>query len=381
MPPKRVLVTTVPFGELSRRPLELLEVAGISYTLNPHGRRLHPSELLALVPGHDAVIAGTEAIGSEVLATPGLRLIARVGIGLDNVDLCVARAKGVAVAYTPDAPSPAVAELSVGLMLDLVRKISASDRSLRAGAWSRWAGRRLGACTVGIIGAGRVGSRVMRHLLGGFPGVRILANDIDPAVMAGSDTSISWGSKETIYAEADVISLHVPLTPLTWRLIGHQQFAQMKAAALVINTSRGGVVVEADLAQALNDRRIAGAAVDVFEHEPYSGPLSVCDSCVLTPHLGSMTADCRMRMEYEAAAETVTFLERGELRSPVPEEEYRLREALRRGLGNSAGRDIASAEHPNVEQPAVGRDLRVDPNSQRDLETQPASKEDSALHG
>ncbi|MFN7985152.1 MAG: phosphoglycerate dehydrogenase [Vicinamibacterales bacterium] len=325
---ERVLITTTPFGEISRRPLELLEDAGISYTINPHSRRLTPGEIVALIPGHVAVIAGTEPIGREVLATTGLRLIARVGIGLDNVDLQAARTLGVQVAYTPDAPSPAVAELTVGLMIDLLRRISPSDRDLRTGKWSRYPGGRLAACTVGVIGAGRVGGRVIRHLLGGFEGVRILANDIDAAVIARSEPSVAWVSKETIYAEADVVSLHVPLTASTWNLVGHRQFAQMKRTAVVVNTSRGGVVVEAELEQALRDARIAGAAVDVFEREPYCGPLTERDNCVLTPHLGSMTADCRARMEYEAALEAVSFIQSGRLRSPVPDEEYRLRTQL-----------------------------------------------------
>src|SRR5688572_3579532 len=152
----RVLITTHPFGELDRDPLELLETERIPYTVNPFGRRLKERELAELIPPYEALIAGTEPITAAVLEkAENLRLIARVGIGLDSVALRAARARGIAVTYTPAAPSPAVAELAVAQMLALLRSTRLSDREIRQGAWRRRIGRRLGLMTVGVIGVGR----------------------------------------------------------------------------------------------------------------------------------------------------------------------------------------------------------------------------------
>ncbi|MFN3491420.1 MAG: NAD(P)-dependent oxidoreductase, partial [Anaerolineales bacterium] len=217
---RRVLITTVPFGEAERYPLDLLESNQIEYVINPIGRRLKEEELIEMIPDFGVLIAGTEPITEKVIASaPHLGLIARVGIGLDSVNLIAARERGVQVTYTPDAPSPAVAELAVGQMLALLRGISLSDRNMRNGIWHRFMGRRLSQMTVGLIGVGRVGKLVVKHLRGGFPSVRILANDLNPDVEFGKVHHLEWVEKEEIYRLADIISLHLPLTPLTRALI------------------------------------------------------------------------------------------------------------------------------------------------------------------
>ena len=155
----RVLVTTYPFGEIDHDPIELLKTEGIPFDLNPAKRRLREHELAELIGPYEALIAGTEPITRSVLERAGsLRLIARVGIGLDSVALGAARARGIAVTYTPSAPSPAVAELAVGQMLALLRRTFVADGEIRRGVWHRRIGRRLGLMTVGVIGVGRIGS-------------------------------------------------------------------------------------------------------------------------------------------------------------------------------------------------------------------------------
>ena len=158
----RVLITTIPFGEVNRRPLELLETAGVDYAINPIGRKLREEELADIISDFEVLIAGTEPITAKVLdQAPRLRLISRVGIGLDGVDLLAARQRGVLVSYTPEAPAPAVAELTIGLMLSALRSIPHADRGVRSGVWHRYVGTRLAGKTVGVIGVGRVGSRVI----------------------------------------------------------------------------------------------------------------------------------------------------------------------------------------------------------------------------
>jgi D-3-phosphoglycerate dehydrogenase len=217
-----------------------------------------------------------------------------------------------------------VAELTIGLMISLLRSIPQADRNMRLGIWHRVFGRRLAESTVGIIGIGRIGKRVIRHL-SGFKPKRILANDLVPDVDFGYEYNLEWADKETIYREADIISVHVPLTQLTENLITYKEFALMKTTAVLLNTARGGIVNERDLASALRGHQIGGAAVDTYLQEPYSGELTALDNCILTCHMGSMSQDCRFQMELEATKEAIRFLKGEALQSLVPESEYNLR--------------------------------------------------------
>lgn len=320
----KVLISTVPFGSLPNHdPLGLLEAARVRYQLNPFGRRLTEPELVELIHDVSILIAGTEPITTEVMeAAPQLQLIARVGIGLDSVDLEAARMRGIAVTYTPEAPAPAVAELTVGLMLDLLRSISRADRLMHSKHWKRFLGRRLDGLTVGVLGVGRVGKRVIRILRGGFPNVRILANDIQPDFSFGEELGIEWVEKNKLYANSDIVTLHLPLTQITNRLITEREIGMMKPSAFIINTSRGGIVDESALATALTSGCLAGAAIDVFDREPYSGVLTDIEPCILTCHMGSMSEDCRAAMETEALEDVLRFVRGDSLKQPVPEVEY-----------------------------------------------------------
>jgi D-3-phosphoglycerate dehydrogenase len=317
-----VLITTVPFAHKNRLPLELLEAAGVAYRINPLGRRLKEEELVEMVGDAEVLIAGTELISERVISRAArLKLISRVGIGLDSVDLLAAEKRGIKVAYTPDAPAPAVAELAFGLMLSLLRSVHVANLQLHKGHWQRHMGRRLSEVTVGVIGTGRVGARVLRRIPA-FGTPRVLVNDLRPDPKLVPELKLEWVDKEEIYRHADIISLHLPLTVLTRNMIGRQQLLQMKPDALLINTSRGGIVNERELVEVLNSGHLGGAAVDVFEHEPYSGELAGIERCLLTAHMGSMSVDCRTRMEIEATEEAVRFLNGQPLRSPVPRDEY-----------------------------------------------------------
>jgi D-3-phosphoglycerate dehydrogenase len=326
----KVLITTVPFGEHNRLPLEQLESAGIEYLINPLGRRLKEEELAGLIGDFDVLIAGTEPIGERVLSRASrLRLIARVGIGLDNVDLLAAQQRGVKVAYTPEAPAPAVAELTIALMLSLLRSVHVANLQLHRGQWQRHLGRRIAEVTIGIIGVGRIGARVLRRIPA-FGTPRVLVNDIVPNLPLDPGLKLEWVAKEDIYRQADLISVHVPLTVHTKGMIRREQLMMMKPDALLINCSRGGIVSEHDLAEVMLAGHLGGAAIDVFEQEPYVGELTRIERCLLTAHMGSMSADCRARMEIGATEEAVRFLAGEQLRSAVPEHEY---ETQRQGLG------------------------------------------------
>ena len=316
------LITTVPFGDKNRLPLEMLENSGIRYLINPHNTRLNEEQLCALVGDFEVIIAGTEKISDKVMAcAPRLKLISRVGVGLDGVDLLAAKQRGIRVSYTPEAPAPAVAELTLGLMLSLLRSVHVSNTQMHQGKWQRIFGRRLAETTLGVIGVGRIGTRVLRRTRG-FGTPRILVNDIAPNPELSREFKLEWVTKEQIYAEADIITLHLPLTRLTKNMIRREQLLSMKRDAMIINTARGGIINEQDLHAVMSEGHLGGAAIDVFEHEPYTGPLAQIERCLLTSHMGSMSVDCRTRMEIEATDEAVRFLTGKPLTSEVPQVEY-----------------------------------------------------------
>jgi len=320
-PRPRVLVTSNFFGESDPRSLEILKETGAEIIIH-NDHQITEDEVVGFIRGMDALVAGVEPITPRVMdQAPGLRLIARVGIGYDSVNVSAARARGIQVTHTPDGPWPAVGELTVGLMIDLLRWVGPVDHDVRNGKWVRRIGRRLSLVTVGIVGVGRIGKAVIRHIANGFPGVRILANDLEPDAAFGREFGVEWVEKERIYREADIISLHVPLTRLTRNLIAADQLALMKPTSCLINTARGGMVDEAALAAALADRRLAGAAIDVFAREPYKGPLTAFENCILTAHIAGNTFDCRARMEIGAATEVQRLLAGLLPAFPVPEEE------------------------------------------------------------
>jgi len=318
----KVLITTVPFGKNDRFPLDLLENNGTEYLVNPHNKKLTENQLSELIGDFEVLIAGTEQITDKVMSqAPKLKLISRVGIGLDSVDLNAAKKRGIKISYTPDAPAPAVAELTLSMILTLLRSVHVSNLQMHHGNWERIFGRRLTDVTVGIIGVGRIGTHLLR-CMSGFGKINILANDIMPNNKLNRDFNLEWVTKDQIYKESDIISLHLPLTSLTRNMICREQLLQMKKGAFIINTSRGGIINEDDLHKAMEEGHLGGAAIDVFEKEPYTGKLIEIDRCLLTAHMGSMSIDCRSQMEIEATEEAVRFLAGKPLESEVPQSEY-----------------------------------------------------------
>ena len=326
---KKVLITTVPFGDKNSIPLEMLEEAGIEYLINPLGRKLSENELASMVSDFDVIIAGTEEITDKVMDKgKNLKLISRVGIGLDSVDLLAAEHRGIKVSYTPDAPAPAVAELTVGLMLTLLRSVHVSNSQMHEGHWNRYFGRRIPEVTIGIIGVGRIGTRVLNRLQS-FGTPKLLLNDTLPNSEIERKFKVEWVTKEEIYKQSDVITFHLPLTKQTKNMVQKEHLEMMKPDAVLINTARGGIINEDDLYDVMKKGHLSGASIDVFVQEPYTGRLREIERCILTAHMGSMSIDCRTRMEREATEEAIRFLTGKTLEGKVPEHEY---SAQREGL-------------------------------------------------
>jgi D-3-phosphoglycerate dehydrogenase / 2-oxoglutarate reductase len=325
----KVLITTVPFGDKNKLPFDLLKDTGIEYLVNPKNKKLKEEELIEMIGDFDVVIAGTEQITAKVMGFASkLKMISRVGIGLDSVDLLEAERRGIIVSYTPDAPAPSVAELTIGLLITLLRSVQLSNIQMHNGHWNRYFGKRIAHSTIGVIGLGRIGSRVLNKLsVFGTP--RLLVNDLAFVSDLDRKYKLEWVDKETIYKESDVITLHVPLTKETNNMVTKKQLKMMKSDAIIINTCRGGVVNEVDLYNVMKTGHLSGAAIDVFKQEPYDGPLKKIERCLLTAHMGSMSLDCRNRMELEATQEAIRFLTNQELKSVVPADEYNIQ---RQGL-------------------------------------------------
>ena len=307
MADKKILLATWPFGATGEKPLELLRETGWELVFNPHRRRLRSQDVSDLLADVDAVIAGTEPYNSETLRNANrLRVISRVGIGLDSVSLQYCYDNNIRVTYTPDAPSQAVAELTVANILNLFRHIHRSDRSVREGAWNRFMGRLIQEIVIGVIGVGRIGSRVIGLLEPFHP--TILANDTDPKIYGTPMPNTKWCSTEDIVHMSDIITFHIPMCARNHHFVNRSMIAQMKTGAFLINTSRGAIADTEALTDALLQNHLGGAALDVYEHEPYEGPLVNLDNTVLTAHIGASARQSRYLMELHAAEDCIRVL-------------------------------------------------------------------------
>jgi len=304
--PTRVLLSVSSFGAAGDEPRHKLEQAGMEVLDNPHGRRLTADEIGELIGDVHALVAGTEPLGLEVLERAShLRVISRVGVGLENVDLNAARSLGIVVRNTPDAVTDPVAELTLAGILSLLRHIGEMDRALRAGNWERKMGGLLRGRTVGIVGLGRIGRR-LTELLKPFE-VTVLASDRAPDERVAAELGATYVELGELLERSDIVTLHVP--GMARPLIGADELARMQPHALLVNASRGGLVDEEALAAALREERLAGAYVDTFVDEPYSGPLAQFEQVLVTPHAGSYAREARARMESEAVDNLLGALE------------------------------------------------------------------------
>jgi D-3-phosphoglycerate dehydrogenase len=298
------LITTSSFSLGNFAQAKSLHDAGISLEMNPHGRRLSEDEVAELVATDViAILAGLEPLTDRVLSNAkSLRVIARCGTGLDSVDLLAASRLGIDVFNTPDAPTQAVAELTIAHMLNSLRHISTTDSNMRSGKWTPTMGSLLATKTVGLIGVGRIGSAVAK-LAQAF-GARVIG--FDPVV--NSHNSVELLSLDEVLNQSDIVSLHVPINDQTHHIVNASAISRMKPGSIVVNVSRGGLIDESALHDALKSQHLSGAALDCFEDEPYSGPLLQIPGVHVTAHMGSYARETRDLMEVEASTNLVNGL-------------------------------------------------------------------------
>jgi D-3-phosphoglycerate dehydrogenase len=279
-----------------------------------------PDRLQKMIADFRAIIVRNQTeVTSELIASaPHLQVIGRAGAGLDNIDLDAATSAGIVVAYTPEQNALSVAELTIGMMLALARKIVPADQTTKGGEWKRResTGIELYGKTLGLVGLGRIGYRV-----GGRAkafGMDIVAYDLyaNPDAITVSESFARMMELDEVLGLADFVSCHVPLTSETVDLFNYDRFCQMKSTAYFINTSRGEVVDEEALAQALKEKRIAGAGLDVRQKEPPGkSPLSEMDNVILTPHIGAFTKEGQERVVSSVCRDVAAILEGGEAKN------------------------------------------------------------------
>jgi len=303
----KVKSTSLDFGKTRREPIDLLiangcELESVQVDANSE------EQGIAVVKDADVLVVGLQRITERVLdAAARLKVIGRCGVGLDNVDLRAAGARGIPVVYTPGANAQTVADLTLGLMLALARKITQADRMTRDHQWKRIMGNDVWGKTLGIFGLGQIGANVARRAKG-FD-MRVVAYDVVQNPPLAKELGVEYRSKADIIAQADFITLHLPLNQETQGFIGEQELKAMKKTAVLVNTSRGGIVDEQALYRGLKAGEIAGAALDVFAQEPPGKtPLVELDNFIGSPHIGGITVEAIERIGMTVARDIVAVL-------------------------------------------------------------------------
>lgn len=304
----KVLVSPSSFGKCGNEPLNLLKQSKYEIVENPYGRKLTESEILDLASNNlVGIVAGVEPLNENVLSQlSDLICISRVGVGLDSVDLDYAENNGIMVLNTPDGPTRAVAEFTIGLALNLLRSITIADKNLKNKNWKKEIGNLILDKNIGIFGLGRIGkmtAQLFQNL-----GANIYAYDLFPDTDYLKKNNIKLLSIEELFSKSDIISIHVPGNNNNEPIIGMKELSLMHRNSYLINVSRGGVVNEEVLFDILDKKHISGAALDVFSEEPYQGNFLSLDNVILTPHLGSYALEGKLKMEIDAVNNLINYL-------------------------------------------------------------------------
>ena len=311
--PIRVLIA----DDMSKRAVEILQQAGFSVDVKTG---MKPEELAAVVGGYQGLaVRSASKVTAAVLASPGkLKIIGRAGVGVDNIDVGAASAKDILVINTPAGNAAAAAELAVGLIFALARKIPQAAQSMRQGIWEKkkYMGVELAGKTLGVLGLGNIGRQVAERGVG----LKMKVIGHDPVLPAGAavPAGVERVSFDDLVAKSDFITLHVPLTAETKDLFGAATLSKMKKGACIVNASRGGIVNENALLEALKSGQIGGAALDVFVKEPPDpSPLFAEENLIAIPHLGASTKEAQEKVAIELAEVFVGYLKDGVVRNAV----------------------------------------------------------------
>ena len=305
----RILVTPSSFGECGSEPLQLLQASGLDIQLNAKKRRLSREEVISLGSDCVGIIAGLEKLDADTLSCfSNLRVVSRLGSGVDNIDLEAAKQQGIVVRNTPYGPTRAAAELTLAMVMALLRNIPMADRNMRQGIWRKEIGQLLQGRVLGILGLGRIGREGAQLMIA--MGCTVLGHDLVPDVDWSDKYNVRLVDFNDLLLESEILCIHVSILDDNTTLIGAKELASMRPGSMLVNMSRGGIVDEDALVAALNNGTLKGAALDVYSQEPYSGPLTEIENVVLTPHLGSYAKDAKLAMEIESVENLLESLDK-----------------------------------------------------------------------
>lgn len=305
---KDLYISTSSFAKINKDTLDLLNKNNISYEINQSGKKIDPSDASYEYKNCKYLIAGTEDLSEIVINNPNLKFICRLGLGIENVPISLLNQKKIKLSFTPATVSKTVAEMTLSLILNLLRRVSFFDRDMRKKIWKKQMGKSLDEVVIGIVGYGRIGQEV-KKLIEKLSVKKILIHDTSETILKlkDKDKALNFCGLKELLIESDIITLHLPLTEDTNGLIGKNELLTMKDDAILINCSRGGLVNENDLYNHLCNCQTFSAALDTFETEPYEGLLKSLDNIILTPHVSSSTLHCRNMMEMSAVNEIINF--------------------------------------------------------------------------
>ena len=290
----KIFISTTTFAKYSDEPLKLLKDAGIKYDLNSYNRKPKECEIKKILKNnsYDGLIAGTESLTKNVLENAkSLKVISRTGVGLDNIDLPAAKRLSLKIYNTPHVLIDSVAELTIGLIICCLRRVTSMNEKMRTKIWKKETGLLFKDKILGIIGFGRIGKRVAR--LARVFGTKVIFYDLKSI----ESKLFKQVSLNRLLRNSDIISIHSSAKDT---LISKKEISKMKRGLILVNTSRGSVVNEDSLYQGLHSGKISFAALDVYNNEPYSGKLLKLDNIIFTPHIGSYAKEARIKMEIEA---------------------------------------------------------------------------------
>lgn len=312
----KIVATSVTFGKVNQEPYDRLIEAGCEVILNELGRPYTEEELIDITKNCDAIIVGNDKINRNVIEHLNkAKIIAKHGVGIEKIDIDAADEKGIFVTNVPGSNSNEVADLVFAFIGNLARHINAGNAEVREGIWNKRRGISLYKKTIGIVGTGNIGRLVAKRALG--YDMRILGYDLYPSQEA-IDMGVEYVDLDTIYREADFITLHLPSTPETDRLLNAEAFNKMKPSVLIVNSAREGLVDLDDLNEALTTQQIGGFATDAYSTEPAQyKPYFDHPNVLLTPHIGATTLDANLNMGL-GAIESVLAIKDGK----IPPKQY-----------------------------------------------------------
>ena len=307
----KVLLTAKAFGMFSDEPLKKLEDAGCEIVRSPFKLPIQPGELATVIKGMDAVIVQNDVVDKAAFdAADRLKVVVMHGIGLDQIDLAYAKQKGIYVTNLPGVNADTVAELALGFILSLLRRTEEAEKAFREGHWKMFIGEEVEGKKLGIIGLGAIGKALATKAIA--LGMNVVANNRSKDLEFTEKMGIRYVSIDEMLPTCDFISLNTPISKETYHIIDRDRLYKMKKGAFLVNVSRGGLVDEEALYDALKEGHLAGAALDVYETEPLpkDSKLFELPTCILTPHIGGQTKQALMRSSMTAANKVLEALQK-----------------------------------------------------------------------